>query len=863
MKKIKLGMEKHWGWGVVLALTAWMFTLTQPLLWLKPTWPNGGDIASHLLYVGLFKTWFLEQGKISGWMPEVFAGFPALTYYFPFPFILIVLGSLAIGLKLAFKFVVMLPAFFLPAAVCWSTGMMGWPWPARLLGATATVGFLVNEASSIWGGNILAQFSGEFAYSWGMLMAVVFFGCLDRLLRRGGLGWFLAAVLVEVVTALSHGFAILVVGFGSFLYLLLSGGGWRALWLLLRLHLLSFLLLGFWLIPLLANHIWTIPNDTIYAPSRWLRTFWPSNFWWVLCGLPALVAFLFRERLVRLAWMPFLAMSLIGLVGALLAPQLGLANVRFLPYAQLGFTTLLAGALGWWLHDGCRLPFIKKRSAPLSHRYHRLALTLAVFLTLGLVNHWNRIIVSIPAWSYTFFTGYEGRSQWTVYRRLADHLQGGLDAPRILFEHHPGNHDLGSTRTLEALPFFGSRPVLEGLYMESAISAPFIYQLQYEVSQHPSAPLSRYPPRRGTVTTAFDHMRALSVDTLLLRSPRMKQKFSEDARFQKDAEIGPFLILRLAEGTSPLVELLTLPLQTKGREGWLDRAYNRFLMDHPYQVRQVFVEAGVSLPKPSSHCQGGTARLERMERERLVILTDRPGCPHLIRMSYHPKWRALTGEQVHLVEPFFMLIFPKGERLVLGYLPDGANRLGWFLTLLGGIFLLFLWAGRKVTFPGFFLFSIGNISQDASDAMRSPRYRMILGLMGVGLVAVLGWQSSPESAYQSARSFFNQQRYEKAATLFDQSVRQRRGWARHAESLFWAGLAWERAGHPDEGARRYQHLVDTYPAGHFAPEALYRLFLRFHQNGEKTEADALLARLAVRYPTSRWLKRGQEASARP
>ncbi|MEO5362301.1 MAG: 6-pyruvoyl-tetrahydropterin synthase-related protein [Magnetococcus sp. DMHC-8] len=574
---------------------------THPEYWLAPFLPNGGDTASHLLYVGVFREWFLASGKLSGWMPEVFAGFPALLHYFPFPFILITWISLVTGLALAFKWVILLPVLLLPSAVCWSTGCLGWPWAARVMGATATVGFLLNEGSTIWGGNILAQFGGEFAFGWGLLAVVLFLGCLEQWQRHGGMGWLLAAVLAEMVSAMSHGFAILVLGFGSLLTLLLSGGGWPALQRLLQLHLLAFLLLGFWLIPLLDNLPWSIPNDTVFfVTARGWAEFWPSTFWWLAWGVPVWLVWLVTGAPIRQAGMPFLGMGLLGLLGFVLAPRLGLADVRFLPYAQLGFSVLWAGSLGWWLALGCRL----HSHTPASPRLPALAMTLAILLSAGLAGYWDLATAKVSEWSITLLSGYEGRPQWSFYRTLANRLRGELSAPRVLFEHDLANNDLGSTRSLEALPFFGTRPVLEGLYMESAISAPFIYQAQAEVSANPSGPLSRYPPLQGTVDQAVQHMRELGADTLVLRSPGMQQRFGADERFRPEAEIGPFRILRLAAGTAPLVELLTVPLQATGRTNWLDRAYQRFLLDHPYQHREVFLRAGEALPAPPPRTAG-------------------------------------------------------------------------------------------------------------------------------------------------------------------------------------------------------------------------------------------------------------------
>jgi len=63
-----------------------------------------------------------------------------------------------------------------------------------------------------------------------------------------------------------------------------------------------------------------------------------------------------------------------------------------------------------------------------------------------------------------------------------------------------------------------------------------------------------------------------------------------------------------------------------------------------------------------------------METDRITVTGCRPGHPVLIRISYHPRWKATTGERVWLAAPSFMLVVPKGERIELYF--DG----GWPVT---------------------------------------------------------------------------------------------------------------------------------------------------------------------------------------
>ncbi len=140
----------------------------------SPNWPTGGDSASHLLYAWLYSDGLLFSGHITAWVPEVFGGFPFLSYYFPMPFIVIALLSKLIGIAPAFKWGVILASMLLPGAVF--SGSLRWLKFSRIASLFAALGalaFLLHEQNSIWGGNLLSTLAGEFAYSYGLLFAVL------------------------------------------------------------------------------------------------------------------------------------------------------------------------------------------------------------------------------------------------------------------------------------------------------------------------------------------------------------------------------------------------------------------------------------------------------------------------------------------------------------------------------------------------------------------------------------------------------------------------------------------------------------------------------------------------------------------
>src|SRR5437867_8554415 len=80
-----------------------MFT-TQPRSTLFPYTTlfrsNGGDMASHVYAAAYMRDVLLPHGRVTGWCPGNYCGFPLFQFYFPLPFIVIALASYVIPLNI-------------------------------------------------------------------------------------------------------------------------------------------------------------------------------------------------------------------------------------------------------------------------------------------------------------------------------------------------------------------------------------------------------------------------------------------------------------------------------------------------------------------------------------------------------------------------------------------------------------------------------------------------------------------------------------------------------------------------------------------------------------------------------------------
>lgn len=817
-------------------------------------WPTGGDAASHLLYAKLYAEGLLLSGQILPWMPEVFGGLPFLSYYFPLPFIVMALLSKLTGLAVAFKWGSFLAAMLMPGAVfAASRRWLGFTWPAALFGAVGALAFLVHEQNSIWGGNLLSTLAGEFAYSYGLLFALLSMMAWARAvtLQRG---WLLAALL-EAASGFSHGFPLLILGFSSFLLLLDCGGDGaarkarfkRTFFMLMAGHALAFAFLGGWLWPMLEMHGLTIPNDASFPLSSW-HDLLPATLWPVLGG-GMLGAILLAFPAVRRGWHGGQRRALCYFIGAaglaavafIAGDRLGVADIRFFPLVWL----LGAVACGWLL--GQSLAAIGAGDAPVLRLTAARGL-LAGAACLGMLAWVGPHIQKAPDWGLWNHSGLDAKPQWHNLSQLFPAMSGNLWSPRLAFEHDPVNNDIGSTRSLEALPMFlNHRPVLEGLYMESAVLGPAIYQVQSEISARPSSPLVRFPSGSLDPDFAAKHLNFLHADTILLRSNEARTAVESSGLFVKTAEANPFALYRLKAFDSSMAQVVTQPLQMRPMADWMQDAFAWFRTRSRFDAYLPVYGENLTI-KPH---QGAapTVKEVSLERNELVFETAAIGSPHLIKMAYHPRWQLASKGSLHIAGPGFMLVVPQEKEIRLVYGHTLVGKFGMLATasaLLLSIFLL--WRGRRQPVQG----SLG-------DTAIRPRNWLVIGGAWVALILAGTYfaLNSPEQVYMAGWEAMNASKYPEASEKFQRAYEMRKPPAKKEEALFWSAKSSELAGQRDQAKARYHELVERYH-GFWLPEALYTYILLEWEDGKRAATVPYAQRLREEYPNNRWTKKLDE-----
>jgi len=835
-------------WALSLTLTAAGVVLIAATLGIgflnSDNWPTGGDTASHILYAKLYADDLLWSGQITAWAPEVFAGLPFLSYYFPLPFMVIAVLAKPLGLASAFKWGSFLACMLLPGAVFGASRYwLRFSWPAACFSALAALAFLLHEQNSIWGGNLLSTLSGEFAYSYGVFFAVLAIMTWSRATYLGR-GWVLPALL-EAASGFSHGFPLLVVGFST-AFLLLDARRERRrgiFLLLLRGHLFAFCLLGGWLWPMLEMHSLTIPNDASFAVTGW-RDLLPATLWPVVAmGVVGLAALALPG--VRRAWDGQQAQAVRYLTGAtglaavafIAGDQLGLADIRFFPLVWL-----LGGIVCAWL-CGQALSAVRVRFVPG---------LVSAGIAMGMLGWIGGQINAVPDWALWNHSGLDAKPQWQVLSRLFPEMRGDLWSPRLVFEHDPANNDIGSTRTLEALPMFlNHRPVLEGLYMESALLGPAVYQLQSEVSARPSSPLVRFPSGALDPEFAARHMNALHTDSLLLRSTQAKAAVEASGLFVAVASSPPFALYRLKHFDSELAQVVRQPLRWLPLADWMQDAFTWFRTRTRFDAYQPAYGAPVPT-KEDALPAGAGVRVRQLSRHEMSFETDAVGHPHLIKIAYHPRWQLASRGTLRIAAPGFMLVVPEEQEIRLVYGHTLIGKLGMAATAAAAVLLLAWIAYRARRRPA------------SAQAAVAPAGNLLAYLLGcLALIAAGAYFAvhSPERVYGRAWEAMRANRFQEAGDGFALTYSLRRPPAKREEALFWWAKASELAGKRSEAIARYKELVAQYH-GYWVPESLHQIIILERRFGLAADAEPFVIRLREDYPGNRWTLKLNESEPR-
>ena len=253
---------------LLLGLEVFLLIYFDARYMLYDTVVTGGDTASWYNVAHHLSNVLLSNGRITGWDMGNFCGYPNFNFYFLPPFLIAAIPSKLFGIPLtiSLKWVIMSGIFLLPMTTYLGLRNMKYRFPAPIIGAAGALLFVFNEFHTMFGGNTLSTFAGEFCYMFAFALFVLFIGTFYRGVETET-RIILNGILLGLI-GLSHLFLFIPAMF-LLIYAYLRGGRIKYI---LGVGVIAFICMAFWLLPLMAyRHPYTTPVYMIWGAFANLR----------------------------------------------------------------------------------------------------------------------------------------------------------------------------------------------------------------------------------------------------------------------------------------------------------------------------------------------------------------------------------------------------------------------------------------------------------------------------------------------------------------------------------------------------------------------------------------------------------------
>ena len=819
----------------------WAFLLSyfKPSLLLLDTTIAGGDTPSFLRPIHHLRDTLLPAGNPQGWDLGNFCGYAPYQFYFLPPSLTIVALSYVIPLNVAFKLVTVVGSFLLPLTTTLALRALGYAFPVPALGAVASLLFLFNEGNSMWGGNIPSTLAGEFAHSLGFAFAVLFLGLLYRGIEENR-RW-RSCSIVLAVAGLCHPVAFLNAATPGLFFLFDRRHFARNVRYLALVYAGAVLLMGFWLVPLVAKLGYATSINWKWHFASW-KDLMPRIFYPVaaLAGLDILWMAVYRRPTDRPG-----RYLLFGAVAATLSffngTAVGLPEIRFVPCVY--FLGLLLAV------DLVARLLALTPAAPLGALAFAAAIVAWVMTSISFV----------PTWINWNYEGLERKPSYGLLTGILGAVHGTITDPRVAYENSPLHDRFGSMRVFEDLPLLAGRPTLEGVLLQTAVTSPPIYWLQSQISKQGSGVIPGYSYPSMDLARATPRLALFNASDMITVTPEVTGQLEQDPRWQRTFHKAPYSVFHLKNADGHYVRVPRFRPVLLETARWKRDFVRWFATD---SMLDVPIVAAASVPAderdrfplasrsavdlPRERLPEGCRIEEHLDHMAIDFTTTCPGLPHVVAVSYYPNWHVEGARRTYLVSPAFMLVFPDGPHVRLVFRRVASDWLGIAATLAGlGLCLTALRRPAAAVEP----------SPAVAEALGAAR-PWALGLGIVFVVLATTWNVTRDYGagffYQRGWKAFAAQDYPNALWNFSRAIDLGGESSTAADATFFHAASLLRSGDPAGALAGYRAVVERFPDSVWVAESHYHVGLCLKQLGRRREAKARFRYVMVTYPGNRW-----------
>jgi hypothetical protein len=361
-----------------------------------------------------------------------------------------------------------------------------------------------------------------------------------------------------------------------------------------------------------------------------------------------------------------------------------------------------------------------------------------------------------------------------------------------------------------------------------------------------------------------------NVGHLVVVSDKAKEAYSQHPAFRKTFSTGSYAVFEVEGGETGYADVAeNEPVLYDGPD-WKLAFYRWFkhhdLIDIPlvpaemiseaerreFVLRTDAVERLPRRPLSGSPCNVRA----HLEQYRITIDTDCPGRPHIVKVSYFPRWHSADGSRLLPVSPGFMLLYPKSEHAVIEYRRNLLDWAGVGLSSLGLLVLISVSVRRKWS-----EIVVARIRRTLDPALRfTTRRALPLSLAACALV-VSGAAAtrlalrSPDRGYEEATEAFKARDFATAARLYEEWTQEDRDTFKQATALYQLGVSHSELKNRAAAIAAHERLRFQFPNVDYGAGTLFHLARNYAELGSKEEARRYALQLEREHPDTSWIKR--------
>jgi hypothetical protein len=494
---------------------------------------------------------------------------------------------------------------------------------------------------------------------------------------------------VFAIATLSHAYPVFFAVVASTFFLFTGKKFKSNLIYLIKVYGLAFLLAAFWLVPMIAkstyssiyHYVWNLGSINDVLPV----TIQPLLALSAIAGVGLLIIIFRQGRKADKKITFFFYLIFISLTLYALSPSIGVTDIRFIPFMQLFLVFPAAYGI-------CILVDLIKRIPAMQF----ISLVIVLVSVIYFVSQNSLYVQNWINWNYS---GYESKPAWVQLNELTTYLRG-LPAGRVVHEYSNTHDKFGTPRTFESIPLFSGKPVLEGLNIESALTAPYVFVIQSEISVTPTCPIPGLVCSSFNVNSATAHLRQFNVRYVIATTNELKAALKANAnyKFLKGfSEIEIYELLPYARsGYAAVAEYMPVLVHTNGNE-WKSISFQWFKEGSqvpivfsndadPQKFERVYDSFSSDMIKSLPKVAVDNCNIKEDVQNEVVDLMLDEGCigkPIIVRVPYFPNWKVVGADGIYLVSPAFMLIYPTQTTVKLYYSNTAVDYAGIILTLVG------------------------------------------------------------------------------------------------------------------------------------------------------------------------------------